>query len=76
MSRWWYEVHRILDIKLLMLMSFHPQMDGVMEWANHSHRPDPEGFHCLQSEGLSEDLDDGGVHYKLKHQSCNGDGPI
>jgi hypothetical protein len=36
MSRWWREVYRILNVKLLMSTSFHPQTDGVMEQANCS----------------------------------------
>jgi transposase InsO family protein len=35
-SKWWREVHRILDIKLLMSTSFHPQSDGITERVNHS----------------------------------------
>jgi hypothetical protein len=35
-SKWWREVHRILDVKLLMSTSFHPQTDGITERANRS----------------------------------------
>jgi hypothetical protein len=35
-SKWWCEVHRILDVKLLMSMSFHPQTDGITERVNCS----------------------------------------
>ena len=31
MSMFWHETHRILGTKLLMSMSFHPQMDGASE---------------------------------------------
>jgi transposase InsO family protein len=34
-SKWWHEVNRILGVKILMSMSFHPQTDGIMEWVNH-----------------------------------------
>ena len=34
MSKWWREIHRILDIKILMSTSFHPQTDGITERAN------------------------------------------
>jgi hypothetical protein len=34
--KWWHELHRIMGTKLLMSTSFHPQMDGAMEWANRS----------------------------------------
>ena len=30
------ELHRLMGSKLLMLTAFHPQTDGVMEWANRS----------------------------------------
>lgn len=43
-SRWWCEVHRILDIKLLMSTSFHPQTDGLMERVNHSIMQILRGF--------------------------------
>jgi hypothetical protein len=33
-SKWWREIHRILDIKILMSTSFHPQTDGITEHAN------------------------------------------
>jgi hypothetical protein len=36
MSKWWHEVHHILDIKLLMSTSSHPQMDGITERVNCS----------------------------------------
>jgi transposase InsO family protein len=35
-SRWWKELHKILGSRLLMSTSFHPQMDGQMERANHN----------------------------------------
>jgi len=35
-SKWWREVHRILDVKILMSTSFHPQTDGITERANRS----------------------------------------
>jgi hypothetical protein len=35
-SKWWHELHRIMGTKLLMLTSFHPQTDGIMERANRS----------------------------------------
>jgi hypothetical protein len=35
-SKWWHELHRIMGTKLLMSMSFHPQMDGITERANRS----------------------------------------
>ena len=35
-SKWWHELHQLLGMKLLMFTSFHPQMDGAMEWANRS----------------------------------------
>jgi RNase H-like domain found in reverse transcriptase/Integrase zinc binding domain len=28
-SRWWCEIHQILDVKILMSTSFHPQTDGI-----------------------------------------------
>jgi transposase InsO family protein len=34
--KWWREVHRILDVKLLMSTSFHPQTDGITERVNRS----------------------------------------
>ena len=34
-SRFWKELHWLMGTKL-MSTSFHPQMDGAMEWANHS----------------------------------------
>ena len=34
-SRFWCEVHCVLGAKLLMLMSFHPQTDGMTEQAIH-----------------------------------------
>jgi hypothetical protein len=33
-SKWWREIHRILDIKILMSTLFHPQTDGITEHAN------------------------------------------
>jgi hypothetical protein len=36
MSIFWCELQRIMVVKLLMSTVFHPQMDGVMEWVNHS----------------------------------------
>ena len=36
MSKFWHETHRLLGMKLLMSMSFHPQTDGVLEQAIHS----------------------------------------
>jgi len=33
MSKFWHETHRLLGTKLLMSMSFHPQMDGALEQA-------------------------------------------
>jgi hypothetical protein len=35
-SKWWCELHRIMGTKLLMSMSFHPQMDEITERANRS----------------------------------------
>jgi Integrase zinc binding domain len=35
MSKWWREVNRILGVKILMSLSFHPQTDGITERANH-----------------------------------------
>ena len=35
-SKWWREIHRILNVKILMSTSFHPQTDGLMERANRS----------------------------------------
>jgi len=32
-SKFWCETHRLLGMKLLMSMSFHPQMDGALEQA-------------------------------------------
>jgi len=36
MSKFWCETHRLLGTKLLMSMSFHPQMDGTSEQAIRS----------------------------------------
>ena len=36
MSKWWCELHRILEVKLLMSTLFHPQMDGQTECANRN----------------------------------------
>jgi hypothetical protein len=36
MSKWWREIHRILDVKILMSTSFHPQMDGITKCTNQS----------------------------------------
>ena len=33
MSKFWCKTHRLLGTKLLMLTSFHPQMDGTLEHA-------------------------------------------
>ncbi len=33
---WWWQLHCLLDAKLLILMLFHPQTDGIMERANRS----------------------------------------
>jgi transposase InsO family protein len=33
-SKWWREIHRILDVKILMSTSFHPQTDGITEHTN------------------------------------------
>ena len=30
-SRWWREAHRLLGVRLLMSIAFHPQTDGVTE---------------------------------------------
>ena len=35
-SKWWREIHRILNVKILMSTSFHPQTDGLTERANRS----------------------------------------
>lgn len=35
-SKWWRELHRILDARLLMSTSFHPQTDGLTERMNRS----------------------------------------
>ena len=35
-SKWWCEIHRILNVKILMSTSFHPQTDGLTECANRS----------------------------------------
>ena len=35
-SKWWHEIHCILDVKILMSISFHPQTDGITERANRS----------------------------------------
>jgi hypothetical protein len=35
-SKWWQELHKILGTRLLMSMSFHPQMDGQTERANQN----------------------------------------
>jgi hypothetical protein len=35
-SKWWHELHQIMGTKLLMFTSFHPQMDGAMEWSKTS----------------------------------------
>ena len=37
-SKFWKELHQIMVTKLLMSTALHPQMDGVMEQANHSIR--------------------------------------
>jgi hypothetical protein len=36
MPKWWCEIHRILDIKIMMSTSFRPQTDGITEQANRS----------------------------------------
>ena len=35
-SKWWREVHHVLDVKLLMSTSFHPQTNGHTEVVNRS----------------------------------------
>ena len=35
-SMFWHELHKLMGTKLLMSTVFHPQMDGTMEWENHS----------------------------------------
>ena len=35
-SKWWWELHQLMGVKLLTLTSFHPQTDGVTEQANRS----------------------------------------
>ena len=35
-STFWHELHKLMGTKLLMSTVFHPQMDGVTEWANRS----------------------------------------
>jgi hypothetical protein len=34
--KWWQELHKILGTRLLMSMSFHPQVDGQTEHANRN----------------------------------------
>ena len=36
MSRWWHELHKILQTRLLMSTSYHPQTDGQTEHANRN----------------------------------------
>ena len=36
MFTFWCKLHRLTGTKLLMSTAFHPQMDGTIEWANHS----------------------------------------
>ena len=35
-SKWWHELHHILEVKLLMFILFHPQTDGQTEPANRN----------------------------------------
>ena len=35
-STFWHELDRLMDTKLFMSTVFHPQMDGTIEWENHS----------------------------------------
>jgi hypothetical protein len=35
-SKWWCKLHKILEARLLMSMSYHPQTNGQTEHANHN----------------------------------------